>query len=91
MLIGRRYLVAGRVTGVGFRYFVYEAALREGITGFVCNLSDWRVEVVAEGDAEAMERFEAAIRRGPIRARVDDLETEVVPPSGRFGSFSVRG
>lgn len=91
MLIGRRYLISGRVTGVGFRFFAYEAARREGITGFARNMSDSRVEVVAEGDAEAMTRFEAAIRRGPARSRVDDVETDEMPPSGHFGGFSTKG
>jgi acylphosphatase len=91
MLVGRRYLISGRVLGVGFRFFVFDRAAREGIRGFVRNLPERRVEVVAEGDAEAMDRFERAIRQGPPAARVDDVETEVMPPAGRYPTFSVRG
>lgn len=90
MVIARRLLVTGRVQGVGFRWFVLEAASAEGITGWVRNAPDGSVEIVAEGDAEAMERFERAVRRGPGRARVDDVETELLPPTGRFATFSTR-
>jgi acylphosphatase len=87
MMIARRLLVSGRVQGVGFRWFVMEAASAEGITGWVRNLPDGTVEIVAEGDAEAMER---AARRGPRRARVDDVATDVLAPTGRFPTFSAR-
>ena len=91
MLIGRRYIVRGRVQRVGFRYFVENAAQREGIQGFVRNQHDGSVEVVAEGDADAMLRFEMAVRRGPSGARVDDVETTDVDPSSRFAGFRVTG
>jgi acylphosphatase len=91
MLVARRYVIAGRVTGVGFRYFVYETAEREGVGGWARNLYDRRVEVLAEGDADALMRFELALRRGPPGARVDDVETEVLAPPGRFPGFSIRG
>lgn len=89
MLVARRYIIRGRVQGVGFRFFVEDAASLEGVRGFVRNLPDGRVEVVAEGDAEAMSRFELAIRRGPLQARVDEVETDVIEPSGRFVGFSI--
>ena len=91
MVIARRYLIAGRVQGIGFRFFTYDAAEREGIQGWVRNLPDRRVEVLAEGDAEAMMRFEIAIRRGPAGARVDEVEVDVVAPVRTFLGFSVRG
>ena len=65
MLIARHYVIAGRVQGVGFRFFVEDAAAREGVHGWVRNLPDGRVEARIEGDAEAVERVEAALRRGP--------------------------
>jgi acylphosphatase len=76
---------------VGFRYFVENAAQREGIQGYVRNRHDGSVEVVAEGDADAMQRFEMAVRRGPAGARVDDVGTVVVEPSSRFAGFRVTG
>ena len=91
MLIGRRYIVRGRVQRVGFRYFVEDAARREGIQGYVRNQHDGTVEVVAEGDADAMHRFEMAVRRGPSGARVDDVDTLDVEPSNRSAGFRVTG
>jgi acylphosphatase len=90
MVVCRRYLIRGRVQRVGFRYFVQDAAHREGVSGLVRNLPDGRVEVIAEGDADAMFRLEWSIRRGPAGARVDDVDTEFLEPSGRFLGFSVR-
>jgi len=91
VLTARRFIVSGRVQRVGFRFFVYEAAEREAVAGFVRNLRDGRVEIVAEGEAEALRRFESSIRQGPPGARVDEVETEVLPASGRPGDFTVRG
>lgn len=91
MLVGRRYVVRGRVQGVGFRWFVDEAARRENIDGYVRNQPDGTVEVMAEGDLEALLRFEQALRRGPSGARVDDVDTTAAPASGRFAGFSVMG
>jgi acylphosphatase len=89
MLVGRRIVVDGRVQGVGFRFFAQNAAAREGITGNVRNLDDGRVEIVAEGDAEAMSRFERSVRQGPIGSRVDDVLVDAQPPSGRFPDFRI--
>ena len=82
MIVARRYLVRGRVQGVGFRYFAEERAQLEGVAGFARNLADGRVEVVAEGEAEAVIRFERAIRHGPSGARVDDVLSEPAEPGG---------
>ncbi len=76
---------------VGFRFFVETAAQREGIQGYVRNQHDGTVEVVAEGDADAMQRFEMAVRRGPAGARVDDVDTIEFEPSSRFAGFRVTG
>ena len=76
---------------MGFRYFVENAAQREGIQGYVQNRHDGSVEVVAEGDADAMQRFEMAVRRGPAGARVDDVDAVEVEPSSRFAGFRVTG
>jgi acylphosphatase len=90
MLVSRRLLISGRVQGVGFRWFAIDRASVEGITGWVRNLPGGEVEVVAEGDAEAMERFERAVRLGPGRARVDDVVVDILTPTGRFASFTAR-
>jgi acylphosphatase len=90
MRVARRFVIRGRVQGVGFRYFTEAAAAREGLHGWVRNLPDGAVEARAEGDAEAMERFERAIRHGPAAARVDDVEVEDEMPNGRESGFAVK-
>ncbi|MSO45341.1 MAG: acylphosphatase [Acidobacteria bacterium] len=90
MLVARRYVIGGRVQGVGFRFFTEAAAAREGLHGWACNLADGRVEIVAEGDADAIERFERHIRHGPPSARVDCVQIDDAPPSGRDTGFTVR-
>jgi acylphosphatase len=90
MRIARRFVIGGRVQGVGFRYFTEAAAAREGIHGWVRNTPDGRVEVVAEGEAEAMERFEHRIRHGPPAARVDHVQVDEETASGRETGFTVK-
>ena len=89
MLVGKRFLVIGRVQGVGFRYFARDAARREGIAGTVQNLDDGRVEVVACGEAEAITRFEMALRQGPVGARVEDVHVEPGPPGTSAPGFRI--
>ena len=86
----RRFLISGRVQGVGFRFFTEEAASREGLSGWVRNLPDGRVEASAEGEAEALERFERRVRQGPRGARVEHVEIEDVAPDGRDTGFFIR-
>ena len=62
----------------------------EGLAGWVRNLPSGAVEVLAEGDAEALERFSRKLARGPSMARVDNVETVAETPSGRGGAFTVR-
>ena len=90
MLIARRYVIGGRVQGVGFRLFAEAAALREGVHGWVRNLPDGRVEARLEGDGEAVDRVEAALRRGPSSSRVDEVTVEEQTPNGRVTGFSIR-
>lgn len=75
-VIANRIVVRGRVQGVGFRWFVRETARRESVAGWVRNVSDGSVEMVARGDPAAMERFIAAVRVGPPGARVDEIALE---------------
>lgn len=90
MRLARRYLIGGRVQGVGFRFFTDRAAAREGLHGWVRNLPDGRVEIVVEGEAAALERFERHIRHGPPGARVEGVEVDETPPSGRGTGFEIR-
>jgi acylphosphatase len=68
------FIVRGRVQGVGFRWWTNREAERLGIVGTVRNLPDGSVEVMARGTADALQRFERALRRGPPMSQVDFLE-----------------
>jgi len=89
MLVARRFVVTGRVQGVGFRYFTQDHAMREGVVGWVRNLADGGVEAYVEGEAEAVERIERAIRSGPRHARVDRVYIDIEDVTGTFTTFSV--
>ncbi len=82
MTQGRRYLVAGRVQGVGFRSFAQAAAVRHQVTGFVRHLRDGQVEVRAEGPPTRLAAFEHELGVGPAGARVDRVYAEHKPATG---------
>jgi acylphosphatase len=85
VIAARRFLVTGRVQGVGFRAFVAAAAGRLGLAGWVRNLSDGRVEVLAEGAPEALDLLAEACGRGPLLARVDGVAASEAAAEGRSG------
>jgi acylphosphatase len=70
----RRFFVSGRVQGVGYRYFVLNVAERLGISGYVKNLADGRVEVYAIGSMDQLRDFANELRRGPALANITDVE-----------------
>jgi acylphosphatase len=70
----RRFLISGRVQGVGYRYFAGLSARETGVTGWARNLDDGRVEVHANGSAAQLEDFEARLRMGPRFADVRSVE-----------------
>ena len=90
MRVARRFIVSGRVQGVGFRYFALDAARRDGLQGYVTNRDDGSVEAVAEGEAEALERFERALRRGPSRSRVEHVMVDEMTPQMQGTGFNIR-
>ncbi len=82
----RRFLVRGRVQGVGFRWFVARNARKLGLTGHARNLHDGSVEVVASGAADELDRLATSLAAGPPGAvvtavDVEDLEEGDVPAS----------
>ncbi len=82
----------GRVQGVWFRASTREEARRLGLTGWVRNLPDGRVEFVAEGDEAALDQLLSWCRRGgPAMGRVDELAVEHETPSQGFRNFEVTG
>lgn len=84
-----RFVVSGRVQGVGYRYFVLRAAGTLGASGFARNLPDGSVEVVAEGGAQVLADLEALLREGPAFAEVTGVAREAVAERGASG-FHVR-
>jgi acylphosphatase len=75
----RRYLVSGRVKGVGFRWFVEREAASLGVTGWVRNREDGRVEVMATGTREQLSTLHGRLREGPRAARVDEVAVSPAP------------
>jgi acylphosphatase len=90
MRVGRRLLISGRVQGVGFRYFTRDVATREGLTGWVRNLADGRVQAYLEGEAESVTRVERLLRRGPGSGHVTDVAAVDEPAGGGYATFEIR-
>lgn len=88
-MIARRFLINGLVQGVGFRYFVLRAAARHQVKGTVRNLPDGSVEVIAEGERDAMEEFKKDLATGPSMAHVTSLDEFDIPVTGRFHEFRI--
>lgn len=80
----------GRVQGVGFRYFVKRLASEHGIRGYVRNLSDGSVMIVAEAEDYAFECFQVAIRNGSHYIRVDDLEVNKLDSAKKYHDFEIK-
>ena len=86
----RRIYVAGLVQGVGYRYFARHAAEQIGVSGYVKNLADGRVEVYAVGTQAELNRLAAELRRGPRHAVVEELIEEQTELLRQFASaFSI--
>ena len=84
-----RFIVKGRVQGVGYRYFVRRSAERLGLSGYAKNLADGSVEVVAAGEDRALKDLEDDLRRGPSFAAVDSVERTKIADRGDQG-FHIR-
>src|ERR1700674_68752 len=87
----RRFLVRGRVQGVGFRWFVEREAQILQIAGWVRNDPDGSVEVLAIGTPEQLAGLRSRLREGPRAARVDDVEESEAEPVAGLNAFQVRG
>ncbi len=87
----RRYIVTGRVQGVGFRWFVEYEAHRIGVGGWVRNCPDGSVEVAACGTEQQLGALYEQLRRGPRAARVDHVEVLDAPPLKDSKSFRIEG
>jgi acylphosphatase len=89
MTIARRFIVRGRVQGVGFRYFAIRAARQAGVVGSVRNLADGTVEAIAEGSVESIEEFRSELEHGPSHGHVEQVDEMEIRPTGRYTGFDV--
>jgi acylphosphatase len=85
-----RFLVTGRVQGVGFRWFVVSRARALGLGGYVRNREDGSVEVVVLGEPDAVEALAAALAEGPAAARVTDVVRSEATERVASHEFDVR-
>ncbi|HXP91014.1 MAG TPA: acylphosphatase [Fibrobacteria bacterium] len=84
-----RFLVSGDVQGVGFRYFTLERARSLGVSGWVRNRWDGKVEGEAEGSEAALAEFGRELRRGPVSAQVDAVQIHEIPAMGERPVFRI--
>ena len=87
----RRYVVSGRVQGVGFRWFEEREARVLGLSGWVRNRNDGSVEVLACGTREQLGALYSKLKEGPRAARVDDIAVEDAAPLKNLHTFRIEG
>jgi acylphosphatase len=87
----KRYLVRGRVQGVGFRWFVEREAHMLGIAGWVRNNHDGSVEILAQGTRNQLSGLHSRLREGPRAARVDAVDVSDATPVSGLSSFRIEG
>jgi acylphosphatase len=88
--LARRYLVSGRVQGVGFRNFVEHMARKIGVHGFVRNRRDGSVEVYAIGQLQQLKQLRAALYKGPMMAHVSEVREDPDSVSPQYlGNFTI--
>ncbi len=85
-----RWVISGRVQGVGFRWFVLRTAQRLGVTGWARNLWDGSVEVMGQGTLSMLHHFEKGLRKGPLLSNVENVaKTEVTSEVSTFKFFEI--
>ena len=91
-MVGRakKYVISGKVQGVGFRNFVSVVARGLHLAGWVRNLSDGRVEAYVLGPASRLKRLEGELRIGPPHAEVRSVEEVELPPDAKIEGFHIR-
>jgi len=87
----RRFIVRGRVQGVGFRWFVEREAHILGIAGWVRNNHDGSVEILAQGTRDQLSGLHSRLREGPRAARVDAVEVSEDRTVDGLSSFRIEG
>jgi acylphosphatase len=89
MRVARKYFVSGEVQGVGYRFFAQRVAARHQVVGYVRNLRDGRVEVLAEGAPENVEELRHDLAAGPESGHVEQVEELSLEPTGLYASFRI--
>lgn len=89
MKIARRFFISGEVQGVGYRYFAQRVAARHQVVGYVRNLPDGRVEVLAEGSRDSIDGFRNDLATGPQFSRVEQVEEVNAEPTGHYSIFRI--
>ncbi|PLR96091.1 acylphosphatase [Bacillus sp. T33-2] len=89
-MIQLKIVVSGRVQGVGYRYFTQMKAIQHGITGWVKNLPDGAVEMLAAGDKAEMNLFLEDIRRGNPFSTVDKVDIHDAGHIDNLKSFTIK-
>jgi acylphosphatase len=88
--LAKRFFVSGSVQGVGFRFFAERTAGSLGISGYVRNLFDGRVDVYAIGSADQLDKLKEALGRGPRMASVDRVDEHEADVEREFANgFSI--
>lgn len=87
----KRFIVRGRVQGVGFRWYVEREAQMLGIAGWVRNNADGSVEVLAMGTREQLAGLRSRLQQGPRASRVDNVEELEARPVEGLKSFRIEG
>ena len=90
-MLARRFIVRGRVQGVGFRWFVEREARNLGVVGWVRNNEDSTVELLAAGSAEQLADLRARLAQGPRASRVDAVDEFEAAPDQSLKSFQIQG
>lgn len=85
-----RVIIGGRVQGVGFRYFVYKNARRNGLTGWVRNLKDGNVEAHFEGSEDDIQKVLELCKKGPAGSLVKEFTVSRSDPEGSWSDFDFR-
>jgi acylphosphatase len=86
---GIHLFISGLVQGVGYRAWVLHTASNKKLTGWVKNLADGRVEIMAEGKPDVLQEFIRLCRKGPAAAKIENVTIEEIKPTHDFTDFGV--
>ena len=90
MKITQHLLITGQVQGVGFRFFTQKAAQRFGVTGWVRNLGDGRVEALLQAEEDALIKMIEKVKEGSAISRVEHVDVMLEDVKEIFDTFEIR-